>query len=168
MSRQVLVETLASNPFLGGVAPKFVQDLADIARVEEYEEGETLFEEGEPVDDVFLIVRGEVALEVSASGLSPQLVLTVGTGESLGWSTLLERRQRTTTARITAPTCVIRLDGRALLELCESDPRYGFEIMRKTAAGLATRLHAMRQRFLEVYRLQPASFTCGAEEYGID
>jgi len=168
MSRQVLMETLASIRFFSGVAQKHLEDLADIARVEEYEEGEVLFEEGQPVDDVFLIVQGEIALEVSALGISPQLLLTVGSGESLGWSTLLERRRRTATARVTSPTSVIRLDGRRLLELCESDPRFGFEIMRKTAAGLATRLHAMRQRFLEVYRLQPACFTCGAEEYGID
>jgi CRP-like cAMP-binding protein len=163
-----MVKTLANIRFLNGVAPKHLEDLVDIARVEEYEDGEVLFEEGQQVDDVFLIIQGEVALEVSASGLHPQHILTVGSGENLGWSTLLERRHRTATARVTAPTNVIRLDGRQLLALCESNPRLGFEIMRRTAACLATRLHAMRQRFLEVYRLQPASFTCGAEEIGID
>lgn len=168
MSRQALVETLASLRFLDGVAPKHLEDLVDIARVEEFEEGEVLFEEGQPVDGVFLIVKGEIALEISASGLDPQQVLTVRNGESLGWTALLERRRRTATARVTAPTSVIRFDGQQLLELCDRNPSFGFEIMRRTAAGLATRLHAMRLRFLEVYRLQPESFTCGAEEYGVD
>jgi CRP/FNR family transcriptional regulator, cyclic AMP receptor protein len=168
MSREVLVETLASVRFLGGVAPNYLEGLADMARVEEYAEGEVLFEEGQAVDDVFLIVKGEVALEVGALGLNPQLLLNVGSGDSLGWTTLLERRHRTATARVTAPTSLIRFDGQQLIEFCKRNPSFGFEVMRKTAAGLATRLHAMRQRFLEVYRLQPASFTCGAEEYGID
>ena len=168
MSRQVLMETLGSIRFFDGVAKKHLEDLVDIARVEEYEEGEILFEEGQPVDAVYLVVDGEVALEVSASGINPQHVLTVGTGESLGWSALMERRRRTATARATAPTTLVRINGEQLIELCERNPSFGFEIMRKTAAALARRLNAMRQRFLEVYRLQPASFTCGSEEIGVD
>ena len=168
MSRQILKDTLGQIRFLGGVAETYLDDLVEIARVEEYEEGDELFAEGQPVDSVYLVVHGEVALEVSASGINPQHVLTVGAGESLGWSALMERRRRTLTARATAPTTVIRIDGQQLLEMCELNPGFGFEIMRNTASALATRLNAMRQRFLEVYRLQPASFTCGVEEMGAD
>ncbi len=168
MSQHVLMDTLGNIRFLSGVAPTHLKALADVARVEEFEEGDVLFEEGQPVENVYLIVRGEIAVEVSASGLDRQQVFVVGPGESLGWSALLERQRRTATARVTVPATVIRIDGLQLLELCDRNPRLGFAIMRKTAVALAERLSAMRQRFWEVYRLQPASFTCGAEEPGVD
>jgi CRP-like cAMP-binding protein len=162
------VETLSDLRFLRGVTGKHLEELAGIARMEEYEEGDVLFSEGEAVENVYLLVRGEVALEISASGIRPQHVLTVGIGESLGWSALLGRRRRTATAKVTEPTIVLSLRGEDMLALCQSNPRLGFEIMRQTAAALADRLNAMRLRFLGVYRLQPAGFTCGEEEIGVD
>jgi|SRR3989304_2000947 len=168
MNSQILVETLSAIRFLRGVTQQHLEDLARIARIEECEEGEVLFSEGQPVDSVYLMVYGEVALEISASGIRPQHVLTVGAGESLGWSALLGRRRRTATAKVTERACLVRIDGKELLELCQANPRLGFEIMRQTAAALADRLNAMRLRFLGVYRLQPAGFTCGSEEYGVD
>jgi hypothetical protein len=40
--------------------------------------------------------------------------------------------------------------------------------MRATAVALADRLHAMRMRYLEVYRLQPNTFICEIAEVGVD
>lgn len=168
MNTQILVETLGDTRFLRGVAPQHLEELAHIARIEECKEGEVLFSEGQPVEGVYLVVHGEVALEVSDSGIRPQHVITVGAGESLGWSALLGRQRRTATAKVTEPTCVIHIDGKKLRDLCQANPRLGFEVMRQTAAALANRLNAMRLRFLGVYRLQPAGFTCGAEEIGVD
>jgi len=169
MNRQILVNTLSEIRFLRGVTARHLEELANIARIEEYQEGEVLFHEGQQVESVYLLVNGEVALEISASGIRPQHVLSVGAGESLGWSALLGRRRRTATAKATESTTVIRMDGQQLTDLCQQNPRLGYEIMRQTAAALADRLNAMRLRFLGVYRLQPAGFTCGTEEeIGVD
>jgi CRP/FNR family transcriptional regulator, cyclic AMP receptor protein len=168
MSNQILVETLSAIRFLRGVSRLHLEELAKIAQIEECEEGEMLFAEGDAVKNVYLLIHGEVALDISASGIRPQHVLTIGAGDSLGWSALLGRRRRMATAKVTEATRVVRIDGNELLELCQVNPRLGFEIMRQTAAGLADRLNAMCLQFLGVYRLQPAGFTCGAEEIGVD
>jgi CRP-like cAMP-binding protein len=169
MNQEILVHTLSEIRFLRGVTARHLEELAGIARIEEYEEGDVLFTEGQQVESVYLLISGEVALEISASGIRPQHVLTVGRGESLGWSALLGRRRRTATAKATEPTTLIRIDGQQLTDLCQHNPRLGYEIMRQTAAALADRLNAMRLRFLGVYRLQPAGFTCtGDEEFGGD
>jgi CRP/FNR family cyclic AMP-dependent transcriptional regulator len=168
MNRQILIETIGELRFLRGVTEKHLDELAGIAILEEYEEGDVLFAEGEAVDCVYLVVNGEVALEISASGIRPQHVLTVGSGESIGWSALLGRRRRTATAKVTERTTVLRMRGEELIGLCNNNPRLGYEIMRQTGIALADRLNAMRLRFLGVYRLQPAGFTCGEEELGVD
>jgi CRP/FNR family cyclic AMP-dependent transcriptional regulator len=168
MGSQVLLETLANIRFLQGVTEKHLEDLAGIARLEEYDEGDVLFSEGEPVDDVYLVIDGEVALEVSSSGVCPQQLLMLAAGESIGWSALMHRTHRMATAKVTAPTRVFRIDGMRLLALCEEHPRFGYQIMRATVAALAVRLHALQLRFFDIYRLQPGGFTCGAIEIGVD
>jgi CRP/FNR family transcriptional regulator, cyclic AMP receptor protein len=168
MNQQILLDTISGIRFLRGVTPRHIEELAKISHIEEYQEGDVLFAEGQPVESVYLLMTGEVALEISASGIRPQHVLTVGAGESLGWSALLGRRRRTATAKVTEATTLVRMDGQQLIDLCQQNPRLGYEIMRQTAAALADRLNAMRLRFLGVYRLQPAGFTCGAEEIGVD
>jgi CRP-like cAMP-binding protein len=168
MDRNVLLQTLQRIRFLEGVAATDLERLADIVRLEEFDEGDTLFAAGDSVDNVYLVVGGEVALEVIGSGVSPQRLLTVGPGESLGWSALIRRNQRVSTAKVTAPTLVFRINGEQLLSICEQNARLGYQIMRATAAALADRLHAMRMRFLEVYRLQPSGFTCDVAEIGVD
>ena len=60
MNRQILLETLGNLRFLNGVTEKHLEDLTGIARLEEYDEGDVLFAEGEPVDDVYLVIDGEV------------------------------------------------------------------------------------------------------------
>jgi CRP/FNR family transcriptional regulator, cyclic AMP receptor protein len=107
-------------------------------------------------------------LEVNGSGVSPQYLLTVGPGESLGWSALIRRKQRVSTAKATARTLVFRIEGEQLLQVCDENLRLGYQIMSATAAALADRLHAMRMRFLEVYRLQPSGFIGDSVELGMD
>jgi CRP-like cAMP-binding protein len=168
MDRRILLDTLKDVRFLRGVATNYLEELANIAHIDEFEEGDVIFQEGKLVDNVYLVTSGEVALEVSASGINPQHVYTVGSGESLGWSALFDRSQRTATAVATEPTTVFRFDGEELLALCDKNPRFGYTIMRQTVIALAQRLKGMRARFIEVYRLQPTGFMCGPEEVGVD
>ena len=153
MSKQILLETLGRLRFLQGVAPQHLECLAGIARMEEYDEGETLFAAGEPVDDVYLVIYGEIALEVASSGVNPQLLLSVGAGENFGWSALMHRTHRVATAKATAPTQVFRIDGKRLLALCEEYPRFGYQIMRH-----GRRLGEPAQRLAaEVFRRVPVA-----------
>jgi CRP/FNR family transcriptional regulator, cyclic AMP receptor protein len=168
MNRQNLRNTLSKIRFLAGVEERDLEALADVVRLEEYDEGEVLFLEGAPADSVFLLIEGQVALDVNGSGVCPQRLLSVDAGESLGWSALMRRTHRFSTARATVPTRVFRISGEQMLAICDDHPRFGYQIMRATAAALADRLHAMRLRFLDVYRLQPASFICGDIEIGVD
>lgn len=168
MDRRILLDTLRDARFLRGVATHYLEKLADIAHLDEFEEGDVIFREGESVEGVYVVTSGEVALEVSASGIDPQHVYTVASGDSLGWSALFDRSGRTATAVATAPTNVFRFSGDELLELCDENPNFGYAIMRQIAIALAERLQGMRARFIEVYRLQPTGFMCGPEEVGVD
>jgi CRP-like cAMP-binding protein len=168
MDRRILLNTLRDVRSLHGVATHYLEKLADITHLNEFEEGDIIFREGETIENVYVVTSGKVALEISASGIDPQHVYTVTRGESLGWSALFDRSRSTATAVATAPTSVIRFGGEELLELCDENSDFGYAIMRQTAIALAQRLQEMRARFIEVYRLQPTGFMCGPEEVGVD
>jgi CRP/FNR family transcriptional regulator, cyclic AMP receptor protein len=57
----------------------------------------------------------------------------------------------TASARALTDVRVVALDARAVLDLCDQDPRFGFQFMRRTAAAIAARLSATRLQLLDVY-----------------
>ena len=102
-----------------------------------------------------MVVFGNVSLDICASGVGCKRVMTIGPGEILGWSALLEQTRMTATAR----TLEITRRGRnstphRYLMLCEKDLEFGYEIMRRTMLALAKRLSATRMQLLDVYGSQ--------------
>jgi CRP/FNR family transcriptional regulator, cyclic AMP receptor protein len=75
----------------------------------------------------------------------------VGEGELLGWSPVLEQSQLTATARALAATTAVEINASQILTVCEHDPRFGFELMRRAARALAKRLNATRLQLVDVY-----------------
>ena len=48
-------------------------------------------------------------------------------------------------------TRVVEINIAQLLTICERDPQFGYELMRRTALALAKRLSATRMQLLNVY-----------------
>jgi hydrogenase maturation protease len=152
MSDAVSPEFLRSLAFLAPATDDELRRLAPAARVESHAAGAVLFREGEELDRVFVVTAGTAALEINGRDYRPRRFQTVGTGELIGWSPILGLGSMTATARALTDAMVLALDARAVLELCEQDPRFGYQFMRRTAAALAARLSATRLQLLDVYK----------------
>jgi len=133
------------------IADEYFEKIAEMAELITLDEGETLFREGQATEYVYLVVYGNVSLEICAAGVGCKRILSVGAGEILGWSTLLEQTQLTATAKAVADTRMVRIPGGLLLNLCDHNPGFGYELMRRTALALAKRLSATRLQLLDVY-----------------
>lgn len=151
MSTPQLVETLQDITFLSGIADEYLEKVAAMAELTEFSEGELIFRAGDPATDIYLIAAGSVSLEICAPGVGCRRILTIGEGELLGWSPILEQARLTATARSLTPTTAVRIHSSQVLALCEDNPRFGFEFMRRSALALAGRLSAARLQLLEVY-----------------
>jgi CRP-like cAMP-binding protein len=57
----------------------------------------------------------------------------------------------TATARVLEPTTLLLIDAKQLAALCEHNPRFGYEFMRRTALVLSQRLSATRLQLLDIY-----------------
>lgn len=151
MSEENISEALRHVSFLHGLADEHLEELAKAAKFVDFAEGETIFREGEVASLMFLIVSGKVGLEICAPGVGCRRILTVGEGELLGWSPLLEQTRLTATARTLTPIRAIQLSGVQMLALCEHNPRFGYELMRRTALALAKRLNETRMQLVNVF-----------------
>ena len=142
MNKHLLLATLQGIQFLRGVSREHLEQIAAIAQLCDYEDQEFVFHEGDAADSIYLVVFGKLSIELCASGQDRKQIVTVGPGEMLGWSSLLERPQLAATARAVETTRLVRIDSAKLLKICDEDPALGFQFMRRTTLALAKRLNA--------------------------
>jgi CRP-like cAMP-binding protein len=152
MTEPALPEILRQSRFLEGISPADLDQLTSVARPESYLPGAVIFREGQRLPHIFVVAEGSVALEIGLPGQGCRRIQTVGPGELLGWSPILDQGPMTATARALGPTRLVALDAAQILVLCAHNPGFGFTLMRRTAKALATRLNATRLQLLDVYR----------------
>lgn len=146
-----LRELLASLRFTGPLPANSLSALASIGTLRDCGAGEIVFREGSASVETFVIVSGQVALEMQIPGRGATPILTLGPGDMLAWSGVVGDRRMTTTAKSLEPTRLIAFSARRILELAESDHEFGFVWMRAMAEALARRLIATRLQFLDLF-----------------
>lgn len=117
-----------------------LQRLDQLARREEYESGSTLYNIGDPTDDLYILESGRVEFLIGRDGTSPA-GFVLRKGEVFGWAALLEHQPR----RIAKASCLeksalLRLNGEETLKILESDPASGYLVMRKLSTLITRHL----------------------------
>ena len=140
--------TTATNelhPFFAGMKPEHVAAIRALSVPLELRAGTVLLREGEPAHEMFLVVSGEISIEVHTPGSTDVHIYSAGAGEVLGWSWLFAPYVTHLQAKTTAPTKVLRVDGAGLLVRCEANRDLGYEVTRRLAEVLIDRLQAVRR-----------------------
>jgi len=145
------LQTLQNIDMLKGTSEQEFQQIASIAEEVDFAKDALIFREHSPAEHLYLIVEGTVSLEICAPSVGCRRILTVGKGELLGWSPVLENARFTATARAMTDTRTIRIEGQQLVKLCESDHSFGYHFMQRAALALAKRLSASRLQLLNVF-----------------
>jgi CRP-like cAMP-binding protein len=146
-----LTSALRRVQFLKDVSDEFLDRLAPLAQTVSVRAGSLVFRQGDVANSFYLLLEGSVSLEICAPAIGCKRILTVEPGELLGWSPALAQPRMTATARALTDVLAVRLDAAGCLAICESEPRFGYELMKRTAIALAKRLNATRLQLLNVY-----------------
>ena len=136
--------------FLDGFWPEHAARLRAMASDVRFDAGELIFQEGDHSSLFYVLVSGNVALEVVTPG-RPVRVATLYAGDVLGWSSITEDDSKQFQARALEPVVAWAIDGARLRHDCEQDYGFGFAFMRGMATVLSGRLHAMRAQLLDIY-----------------
>ncbi len=139
-------ELLRRYPFFCCMDEAQQKAIAMISEQVECDKGATLFEEGQQVHALHFLLEGNVDLLYAGSGshLDQFLVGEISPGEPFGISALIEPYTFTATARVAAPSRILKIDAAALRALCEVDCKMGYSIMRQIAKIALERLHYTR------------------------
>ena len=151
MSDQEIFAVLKSSSFFDNLPDDQIEQLAQAARTVEYRGQEELFQEHEPAKEVFLITSGKVALVICVTGKGCRQIMEVKEGELIGWSPILGQPRLTDTALALTPVKAIAFDGAKVAALCEDNPQFGYEFMKRTAIVLSDRLRAVRWQLVDVH-----------------
>jgi CRP-like cAMP-binding protein len=117
----------------------------------DFPEGTLLFEEGTQNPWLYLIVEGQVGLEMCVPARGCTRILTLGSGDVLAWSALLGDGRMTATAVALTATRTLAISAPNLKALCAADHDFGYEWMQAMAVALSKRLTATRLQLLDLY-----------------
>ena len=107
--------------------------IAALADERELGAGTELIREGEPGNEFYVVVEGEIDVR-----RGKRRVAQLGAGSFVGEIALLSRSPRTATVVATTPLRVLAIEGRDFVELLDSMP----ELWLKVARALADRVDA--------------------------
>lgn len=123
---------------LRGMGKEFVKEFLDSSVKENHRKGFFLFQEGDPANYFFILLKGRVKLSVGDAGHTVYRVDQPG--EAFGWSSLLDRDVYSASAECREQTRLLKIDVRKLRKALESDPANGLIFYKKLAATLGNRL----------------------------
>jgi len=107
-----------------------IEELGRVAALTEevhFEPGETIFREGEPVDAIYLVLKGRVAVEGNG-----QVVREVGEKQALGTVAALDRNPAIQTVKAIDAVYALKLNAQDLQDLLSLD----FELVQAVIRAL--------------------------------
>ena len=145
-----MIELLRSHPFTEGMWPEHVARLSAMASEARFRSGELIFREGDQSSLFYLLISGNVSLEILSPG-RPVRVATLYAGEVLGWSSITGENGKQFQARALEDVHALAFDGARVRHACEEDYGFGFRLMRAILKVTSDRLHAIRAQLVEMY-----------------
>jgi CRP/FNR family cyclic AMP-dependent transcriptional regulator len=151
MSIRTIEELLVETRLFSDLAPHHLETIAGCAVTAHFDTDEYIFREGGPADTFYVIRGGAVALETYVPGRGPARLMTLHDEDVLGWSWLFSPYRWHLDARALEPVRALAFDGACLREKSVADHDLGYELMRRFAEVIVSRLQATRFQLLDVY-----------------
>ena len=113
---------IARIPLFEGMSPEEQDELRAMMTQTTLRRGETLFNEGDAGDRLYILLAGKVKLGHASADGRENLLAVLGPGEVVGELTLFDPGPRSTTATAVAPTELLTLEHSQLMGFIESHP----------------------------------------------
>lgn len=132
-------------PILASLSEEDRLALEPLCDLVAYEKGATIFDEGDPAEEIHFLFLGRVKI-VKSAGDRDLILEILGPGEPVGAVAVFERRPFPAAAVTLEPSGVITIPSREFFSLIEKRP----EITRRLLAGLTLRLMSLNRRLADM------------------
>lgn len=128
---------LRGAPIFSHLAPEELLELAHASRDDFYAPGEALCREGEPGNEVFIVLSGQVRVLRRDDAGEERLIHTEGAGGLIGEMAVLDPAPRSATVEAASEGArVLRLDGDAFRDALVEEPSLASGVIRTLAQRL--------------------------------
>ncbi|MCF8106114.1 MAG: cyclic nucleotide-binding domain-containing protein [Desulfohalobiaceae bacterium] len=110
-----------------------LQKISSKAQLNIFSRGTVLFRKNEPIDYLYMVLMGQVALEIELSPELNVILSTIHPGYSFGVSSLVSGARAGSTAICQEPCELITLPVDRLAVLFQEDPDLGYQFMLRLA-----------------------------------
>jgi CRP/FNR family transcriptional regulator, cyclic AMP receptor protein len=142
---------MTDHPFLQGLAAEHLARLERIARSVRLRAGARIFSEAAPADRFWLLLDGHVQLETQIPGRGTVVIDSLPPASVLGWSWIVPPYRWHFDAIAVATTPAIEFEAESVRRACDSDPTFGYDLLRRFLPIVVDRLQSTRIRLLDLY-----------------
>ncbi len=135
---------LHEYPLFSGLNEDQMQAVMQVCREECFVPDAILFKEGEPAEEIFVLVEGEVEETFTVDEAKLSLLRPVGVGEIIGCPALVPPYTQNCTARSLNEIEVLAIDAAGLRELFAEDCQIARLIQQHVIEALLERIGKMR------------------------
>lgn len=137
-------ELIRRYPYFSGISIERINSLANIAEEVESDPGQYFHHEGDDIDKVYIIVKGEVSLITKLPQQDKEVVInTLGAEDVFGWTSLLPPYTAGAGAKSITKCKLIEFKASELREKFEEDYQFGYLMMTKIAQIIRGRLDSI-------------------------
>lgn len=129
--------TLQLAELFAGLPDATLDRIIAIARSETFGSGEKLYGVGDPADHLYVLESGRVNFTIGRDERTAPAGFALRKGEVFGWNALLDQYP----LRIASATCLensslLKINGKEMLQILESDPAAGYIVMRRLSSQI--------------------------------
>lgn len=137
-------------PFLASLSTEEARALCAAGEVRQYAQGGTIFRQGDPGQEMFIILEGEVAVELEVPGSGARLLAALQPGTVFGEINFLVGDERTATARSLRDSRLLVFRRDAVDELQGLGRQAALTMVETLARVLALRLSNMNREMADL------------------
>lgn len=136
-----LTQTLQGIPWFLDLQPEQIEKLAQIGMLRQLKTGDALYCEGFTQDFLYILLEGEVSLDMYVPSYGQIHVYSAEPLDVIGWDPFAPViRQRLSDAIAKISCLLVAFPGDAFRNLCEEDHELGFLVYRRLTNVVASRL----------------------------
>ena len=150
----VSIRDLKEANLFEGLNTKQLQLFSKYFTEENFKSGEVIFSQGEPAQNLYILLEGEVTLGVKAKGEIDITAYSVTKkGEAFGLPALIKPYRNSVSATCNKKTRVLCVNGEILRKLMKQNSKVGIEIMEKVAEIYLSRLNSTRAMITNLFKM---------------
>jgi CRP-like cAMP-binding protein len=130
------VETLRKIPLFAGLPTARLKLIAYTAEVVEFAPGETIVQQGDPADAVYIVTEGEAEVVLPDVDGREMRLATMGRHSLFGETAVIGKGRRTATVRALDRVVTFKISADVFLDLVRQSPEISMQVMTVLAQRL--------------------------------